>query len=174
MLRVAVMFLLILINYVLQSTVFGAVAILGVKPDTALILIVSYGILRGDVEGAVFGFCAGLLHDISGGYVIGLYAMLGMWIGYISGKPFKDFFHDNYFLPFFVVVIAAIFHEFLFYCCGILFTGKADLFYYARAVILPKTIYTASLAIPFYSLMYVVNARIERYEHNKRSLFKAS
>jgi rod shape-determining protein MreD len=166
------MFLLIVVNYALQSTVFQSMAILGVTPDTGLILIVSYGILRGDVEGALFGFACGLMFDIFGGYYIGLYAMLGMLTGYVCGKPFKDFFHDNYFLPFFVVVFATIAYQFLFYCTAILFSGSLDLFYYTRAIILPKTIYTASLAIPLYWLMHAVNGRVEYYEYNRRSLFK--
>ena len=171
MLRVGCLFLLLLLNYVFESTALPHVAVLNVTPDTALIFIVSCGILRGDIEGAIFGFFAGLMHDISGGYFIGLYAMLGLLVGYFSGKPFKDFFHDNYFLPFLIVVIAAAGHQFLYFFFGILFTGKTDLLYYSRAVILPKTIYTASLSIPLYSLFYALNARLERYEKDRRSLF---
>lgn len=166
------MLVFIVFNYILQATTLGAVAILGVKPDTALIFVVSYGILRGDMEGAVFGFATGLMHDLFGGYVIGLYAMLYMLVGYVSGKPFKDFFHNNYFLPFFVVVIATVCFQFLFYCCAVLFTATTDIFYYSRTIILPKTIYTASIAIPLYSLMFAINTRIERYEKNRRNLFK--
>lgn len=172
MLRIGCFSLLILLDYVLQSTVLQSVAVLGVKPDTALIFIVSYGILRGDVEGAIFGFFAGLTYDLFGGYCIGLYALLGMLTGYICGKPFKNFFHDNYFLPFFVVVAATVCYQFLFYCCSFLFMAQIDFPYYARTIILPKTIYTASVAIPFYSLAHALNARIERFENNRRSLFE--
>jgi rod shape-determining protein MreD len=169
--RAAVMFLLIVVNYVLQSTVFSSLAILGTTPDTALILIVSYGIMRGDIEGALFGLACGLVHDVFGSHYIGLYAMLGFLTGYVCGKPFKDFFHDNYFLPFFVVVIATVCYQFLFYCTAILFTGSVDLMYYIGTRIIPKTIYTASLSIPLYSLLYFINGRIELYEYNRRSLF---
>lgn len=172
MLRLACMAVLLLLNYVFQTTALNTVALLGVKPDTALIFIVSYGILRGDVEGAIFGFGAGLLHDMGSGYFIGLYAMLGMLTGYVCGKPFKDFFHDNYFFPFFVVIAATVCYQFLFYCSSFLFMGKVDFLYYARTIILPKTIYTASLSIPLYSLLYAINARVEAYEKNRRSLFK--
>jgi rod shape-determining protein MreD len=170
--RIGIMFLLIVVNYVLQTSVWGWLAILGTTPDTALIFIVSYGILRGDMEGALFGLACGLVHDILGGGPVGLYAMLGFLTGYVCGKPFKDFFHDNYFLPFFVVVAAAIGYQFLFYFAAILFTGNVDFMYYVGTIILPKTIYTASLSIPLYSLMYFINGRIELYEYNRRSLFK--
>jgi rod shape-determining protein MreD len=145
---------------------------MNVTPDTGLIFIVSYGIMRGDIEGAIFGFACGLMHDMFGGFYIGLYAMLGMLVGYVSGKPFKDFFHDNYFLPFFVVVFATVAYQLMFYFTSILFTGDVDLMYYARVIILPKTIFTASLSFPLYALLFAINGRIEHYEYNRRSLFK--
>ena len=174
MLRIICMALLIVFNYVLQSTVLVNFAILGVTPDTALILIVSYGMLRGDVEGAMFGFFTGLAHDMFGGLYIGVYALLGLLIGYAAGKPFKDFFKDNLFLPFFLVVIATVSHQFLFFCISFLFRGRMDLGYYMWAIILPRTIYTAILAIPIYSLMFVINARISRHEEKRRNFFKDS
>jgi len=148
------------------------VAILGVNPDTAIIFIVSYGILRGDVEGAIFGFFAGLTHDLFGGHFVGLYAMLGMLTGYVAGKPFKDYFKDNYFLPFMLVVGATFSYQILFFFITLIIRGRLDFWFYFSSIIFPKTIYTASVAIPLYSLMFVLNSRIEEYEHNRRDLFK--
>jgi rod shape-determining protein MreD len=170
--RIACLAALIIINHVLQATVFGSFAVLGVKPDTTVILIVCYGIMRGDAEGAVFGFFAGLAQDLFGGYFIGLFALLGMLIGYLSGKPFKDFFRDNYSLPFVPVVIATLCHQFLFYFTSFLFRGKTEFWYYAGTIILPKTIYTALLTVPLYALLLVLNARLERFEDIRRGVYK--
>ena len=172
MLRIGCMAALILLNYVLQSTLLIRVSILGVNPDTAIIFIVSYGILRGDVEGAIFGFFAGLTHDLFGGHFIGLYAMLGMLTGYVAGKPFKDYFKDNYFLPFMIVVASILAYQIVFFFINFLLFGRFAFWFYFTSIILPKTIYTASLAIPLYSLMFVINSKIEDYEHNRRNLFK--
>ncbi len=172
MLRIVIMTLLICVNYVFQASVLPGMELLGVSPDTALIFTVGYGILRGDVEGAVFGFFCGLVHDILGGDYIGLYAMLGMLTGYVCGKPFKDFFHDNALLPFLVVPAAGIIYQFIFFCASFLFTGRSSLLYYTGAVIIPKTIYTCAFAIPVYSLLYIINGWLERHEKNRRNLFK--
>ena len=169
--RAGVLAALILINYVLQSTVLIRFSILGVNPDTAIILIVSYGILRGDVEGAIFGFFSGLTHDMFGGHFIGLYAMLGMFTGYIAGKPFKDYFKDNYFLPFMIVVAATFSYQMMLFFTFML-QGRLDFWFYFTSIILPKTIYTASISLPLYSLVFVINSKIEDYEHNRRNLFK--
>jgi rod shape-determining protein MreD len=172
MLRVPAMALLILINYVMQTAFWPELAILGVTPDTALIFIVSYGMLRGEVEGALFGLGAGFLMDLFGSVYMGVYALLGFVVGYISGKPFRDFFKDNYFLPFFVVLGITAVYQLAVYVMHFLFRGQLDIGYYARAIILPKTVYTAALAIPLYSLLHFVNRRIEAFERNRRSLFE--
>ena len=163
--------LVILLNFVLQTSVLPHVAILGVTPDTALIFIVSYGILRGDVEGGIFGFSAGLMQDIFSGGPIGMFALIGFLIGYVSGKPFRDFFKDNYFLPFFIVLAAVLIKQLLIYL-SFMFLGYLNFMFFARTIILPATIYTVSLSIPLYSLMHFINGRIERFEESRRNLFE--
>ncbi|MCL2604718.1 MAG: rod shape-determining protein MreD [Defluviitaleaceae bacterium] len=172
MLRVPVTGVLILVNYVLQTTLWPELAILGVTPDTALIFIVSYGMLRGEVEGALFGLAAGFLMDIFGGEYMGVYALMGFLVGYVSGKPFKDFFKDNYFLPFFIVLGMALVYQFALYVALFMFRGHLDFWFYLYSIIVPKTIYTSALAIPLYLLMHFVNRRIEAFEDNRRSLFE--
>ena len=170
--RPMIMGLLILINFVLQTSVWPQMAIFGATPDTALIFIVSYGILRGDVEGALFGFSAGLLQDIFSGGPIGMFALFGFVIGYLSGKPFRDFFKDNYFLPFFIVLMAVLFQQFAIYVSSFLFLGHLNLGHFARLIILPTTIYTASLSVPLYSLLHLINGRVENWEFAKRNVFE--
>ena len=172
--RILVITALVFVNFVLQSTLFPHIAISGVTPDTALILVVSYAILRGEVEGALFGLFTGLVQDISGGFFIGIFALLGFVAGYICGKPFKDFFKDNYFLPFIIVVIVSLAYQFVLYVTTVMFTGQLEFWHYARAIILPKTIYTASLSIPLYSLLHLINAKLERHEERFRAMFKHS
>ena len=170
--RVLIMALIIFLNYLLQSTLLPSAAVFGVTPDTALAFIVSYAVMRGDVEGAAFGFAAGLTQDVFGGYFVGLYALLGLVAGYFCGKPFKDFFKDNFFLPFLVVFFASFAYQFMFYCAAFLFTGRADFPYLFATIILPKTIYTVSVSVPVYALLYLINSRLETYEKNRRSLFE--
>ena len=170
--RIIVIIIIVLANFVLQTTLFPQIAILGVTPDTALVLIVSYAILRGEVEGALFGLFTGLVQDISSGFFIGIFALLGFVTGYVCGKPFKDFFKDNYFLPFAIVVAASLVYQFALYVTTVMFTGQLEFFHYFRTIILPKTIYTASLSIPLYSLLHLINARLKRHEAKFQSMFR--
>lgn len=171
MLRALVFLLIILFNFALQSSLFPQVALLGVTPDTALILIVSYSILRGDIEGAIFGMATGFVTDMFSGMFIGIFALLGFLTGYVCGKPFKDFFKDNYFLPFMVVVLASVVYQVALFITTVMLTGQMDFFHYVATIILPRTIYTASLSIPVYSFMHFINLKVENHEARMRSLF---
>lgn len=170
MFRIFSMAVLIFVNFILQATLFSHLAIFGVTPDTGLILIVSYAILRGDIEGAIFGFCAGLVQDALGGTVIGFFALLGFLTGYICGKPFREFFKDNYFLPFFVVVGVSLVYQIVLYIGNILIFGQLEFWFYFRIIILPKTIYTALLSVPLYALLHFINVQVERLEESRNEI----
>ena len=162
MMRFGCMAVLIILNFVLQSTVLIRLSVFGVAPDTAIIFIVSYGILRGDVEGAIYGFFSGLTQDLFGGQFVGLYAMLGMIAGYIAGKPFKDYFKDNHFLPFMIVVASVFSYQILIFVTYLI-RGRLDFWFYLTTIIIPKTIYTAAVSLPLYSLMFIINNKIELF-----------
>ena len=169
--RTAVIFLIVCINLVLQSTIFEYIQIGGIKPNLALIIIIAYAVLRGDIEGAILGFFSGLLQDMFSGRVIGVHALLGTLTGYFCGKPFKDFYHENYMLPLLLTIVFVFSYETLFYFMSFLFLGKIEFIYFIRKIIAPTTIYTAILCIPMYRLMYVINSKLEQHENLKRKRF---
>ena len=68
--------LLILVTFILQSTVFQSLAIASIAPNLLLILTVSFGFMRGKKEGLFVGFFCGLLIDIFYGNLIGFYALI--------------------------------------------------------------------------------------------------
>jgi rod shape-determining protein MreD len=152
------------VGWLVQATLLPAIAIMGTTPDIALVMIISIAILRGEIEGAIFGFCAGLFQDIMGAGVIGIFALLGFLTGYFCGRPFRDFFKDNYFLPFFMVLGVSAAYQFVYFIGTQLIFGHTDIWVYLSRIILPRTIYTASAAIPIYFLIHVINKRLSRRE----------
>ena len=162
---------ILIANFSLQSTLFQYIEILGVRPNTALIIIVSYSILRGDVEGAILGFFAGLLTDVYFGPYIGAYALMYMLIGYICGKPFKNFFRENFLLPLSLVAASSLLYQFVIYIVAYLFHADLGLPYYFRTIILPGAVYTLIFTVPLYALLYGINNKLEEYEKKKRKLF---
>jgi len=169
--RVFVMSVLLLLHMILQSTLLQGIAIMGVLPSTTILLIVSYAILRGDVEGAIVGFAAGFLQDVFFGQYLGFYAVCGALTGYICGKPFRDFFRENYLLPLLLVLAAVLANELVFYVFHFLLFGQTNFWYYFQKIILPETVYTLFLAIPAYRVIYGLNERLERFAKRRRHMF---
>jgi len=153
----------------LQTTLFNYIGILGITPGTALLIVVSYAVLRGDVEGAIAGFFAGLLTDVMYMDFIGMHALLFGLTGFLSAKIFKDFFKDSFLLPVLLILIVMPAYEIVFYLANLIFVGNIGSFWnYLLIFILPGTIYTALFAIPVYRIIFAVNKRLTRSDGGRR------
>ena len=84
--RVAVTVLIVLAAYLLQCTLFNHLELAGIKPNLILIVTASFGFMRGQKEGMLVGFFAGLITDIQFGTILGFYALLYLVIGFVSSS----------------------------------------------------------------------------------------
>lgn len=171
MLRILFVLVIIFINFILQNTLLANAGFFGISPNTAIIIIVAFGVMRQEYEGAVIGFTIGLLNDILFGSVVGLNALLFMLIGFLSGKPFKEFYLENYILPFLLVGVFTILYNFLYYVINFLFRARLDFGVYFLRIILPETIINIIITVPIYIILFLINAKIEQKENEKRKMF---
>jgi rod shape-determining protein MreD len=70
----------------LQVTIVSSLDVLGGSPDLLLVTLVSIGLIRGSVTGAVAGFAGGLLVDVATLGTLGVYALLLTIAGYWAGR----------------------------------------------------------------------------------------
>lgn len=171
-LRFLVMTGIVIFSFVLESTILNYAKVLGISPSLSLALVVSYGILRGDLSGAVLGFFLGLLQDIFFGRYLGFFALNYTLIGYFCGKPFRDFFRENYLFPLILTLLSSLVCGFWFYVFNFLLRARVDIWYYFYKVILPEALYTTLLSALVYKILYSVNKGIESYERKKRRMFE--
>ena len=68
-------------------------------PNILLIPTMAFGMMRGRREGMVVGFISGLLLDIFYGVMIGPYALLYMYLGYINGFFHRVYYMEDLLLP---------------------------------------------------------------------------
>ena len=97
--RKIVLFLIITICFLLQTTVFQALTFANIAPNLLIIVVSAFGLMRGKKEGLWIGFFCGLLVDIFFGFYLGAYALLYMYIGYFNGMFQKRFYPDDIKLP---------------------------------------------------------------------------
>ena len=77
--------LLLFFAVVVQVTIVGTIGVLGGAPDLVLVILVAIALLNGAVFGAISGFWAGLLLDVSLlgtlGFTSLLLTLAGFWVG---------------------------------------------------------------------------------------------
>jgi rod shape-determining protein MreD len=92
----------------LQSTILGKIAIRGVRPDLALIVLIFVSVRRGSMVGQVSGFATGFLEDLMNVSPLGFHSLMRTVIGYVYGLLSGNMFIDPILLPIILTVIATI------------------------------------------------------------------
>lgn len=162
--RVLISGILVILCFVLQTTVFKGIAFGGIVPNLMIILTASFGLIRGERTGLIFGFFCGLLSDIFFGSVIGLNAMIYMYIGYANGKFNKLFFPENIKLPMALILVSDLVYGFAYYVILFLMRGRFHFTYYFIHIILPETVYTILVTLILYPLVLWINRKLEDIE----------
>ncbi len=171
--RIAILLLITLLNLIFQMTIGVYFNYLYILPNTMLVIVLSYAIARGDIEGALFGFVNGLLFDIFVGRVIGFYALLALVVCYIAAKPFKELSPNNFIIPCSMIFLMSIVYDLLFYVIAFLFRGRTDLLAYFLDIILPDAVFNALISIAIYPMIFFLNKRLEEHERPKRKMFSS-
>lgn len=169
--RILITGLIIFVNFILQTTLFRLLAIQGIFPNTALIIVTSYALLRGSKEGAIIGGCCGLLMDVFFSKMIGFYTLLYLAIGLLFGRSQKTFYRENYILPVIFCTISTVLYQAVLYITGFVFRGEGNLLFFLFSVLVPELVYTAVVTILIYRILFGINEWLELKEKYKYRLF---
>ncbi len=153
---------IILISFLLQSTLFHFVALAQVVPNLMLIITMTFGLMRGRKEGLLVGFFSGLLIDIFFGSVLGPYAFIYMTIGYLNGFFHRIYYLEDVLLPMIMITMNELIYNFIIYVCYFLLRNKLSFGTYFKNVILPETIYTIVITLFLYKILVRINLRLKK------------
>lgn len=159
--------LLIIICYILQTTLFWHFRLAGVVPNLLIALSVSCSYLNGQKHGVICAMISGLISDMIFGSVIGLHALIYVIIGYLAGFGHNIYLKNNFSVPLILIGIGDFIYGVLYYVFEFLLRGRLDFSFYLNNVILPETLYTMLVSIVFYkvfTMMYRFVAKPESKE----------
>lgn len=142
--------LIIVFNLILQSTLFQWFKIYGVVPNTALIIVISFAIYSGKMEGAIIGFCAGILQDIIFGRTIGLNTSVLMITGYLVGLMNQKIIKENLIIPFLLTISTTVLYETVNLLLIFLLGYRIELLSMVKKILLVEVIYNSILSIIIY------------------------
>ena len=169
--RKIVLAVTIIVCFLLQCTIFKSLSIASISPNLLVVVTASFGFMRGKKEGLFVGFFCGLLMDIIFGSVLGFYALIYMYIGYVNGFFKKIFFPDEIKLPIALIAVSDFFLNLLIYFVLFWFRGRFDFGYYLLHTILPELVYTMIVAIVLYFILLKINQKLEDIERRSASKF---
>lgn len=158
----------VLLFFSLQTAAFRVFPIGRSVPELLLIITVSYGLMRGEHDGILTGFLCGLLFDVFFMDILGFYALLYAFIGFVCGAANDLFRKDDIKLPLISILLSEIF----FCLCRFFFLnvllGNFNFRFFARDVLLPETAFTMLVSIGAYPLLLIVEERIVNRQFIKK------
>ena len=171
MLRKITMVILILFCFLLQTTLFRSLAFAGIVPNLLIVLTSAFGFMRGEKEGLLIGFFSGIPCDIFFADILGFYALVYMYIGFLNGKFCKIFYPEDIKLPLALITASDLSYGVLCYVLLFLLRGRLNFPFYLGTVILPEVVYTIVITCLLYPLALFVNNRLEGFERKRAKKF---
>ncbi len=169
--RILITAAIIVACFLLQGTVFQALAIGSISPNLLIVVTASFGFMRGYREGLFVGFFCGILIDLLFGSVIGVYALLYMFIGFANGYFRTNFFPEDIRLPIILIAASDFFSSLVIYFVLFLTRGRFAFGYYLGHTILPELVYTMIVAIVLYYVLLKINQKLEEIEKRSETKF---
>lgn len=154
--------IIIIVCFLLQSTVFHFFELSGVVPNLLLIVTMSFGLMRGRREGLLVGFFSGLLIDIFFGTLLGPYAFIYMTLGYINGFFHRIYYVEDVLLPMLMITLNEFTYNIIIYVVFFLLRNKLNFLDYLSQIILPEVVYTILITLFFYKLLVRINLRLKK------------
>ena len=163
--------ILIILCFLLQTTFFQGLDFGGIVPNLMIVLTASFGFMRGEKTGLLYGFVCGLLVGIFFANVLGLNAMIYMYIGYANGKFNRIFFPEEIKLPLALILVSDLAYGFSYYVILFLLRSRFHLGFYFLHIILPEMVYTILITLLLYPLILWLNKRLEESEQRSARKF---
>lgn len=143
--------LIILIVFLIQSSIVPYFSIFGIQPDILLVVIISISFFEGPNYGSVNGFFGGLLQDMLSIRGFGIGMISKTILGYSSGMFERTIFLENRFLVAPAVALVTIISQVLYFLLAFLFGYQTGLNFFGH--VLPIAFYNAILGTPVFLII---------------------
>lgn len=150
--------LLFVIAVFLQTVVVSHISILGVSADLFLVLTVLVALGRGSMEGAVFGFLAGIVQDTVFFQPLGVHALILVLVGHFVGTLPGRLGTINMWVVLAITAVSSFLGQVVFGLFMYMMGPRAAFFTMMGTQMIPEGLFDALIAIPIYMLL--IRARV--------------
>ena len=163
---------IIIVCFLLETTVFRYLSIASVTPNLLVVVTSAFGFMCGKKEGMFVGFLSGLITDLFFGIgnMIGFYALIYTLIGYGNGLFRSLYYDEDIKLPLFLISGSEFLYGIIIYVVMFLMRNRFDFPSYLKHIILPELMYTLLITLFLYPVILHINRKLE--DDEKRSAGK--
>lgn len=155
--RNIILVFLVIIGFLLQTTVFSNLNFGGITPNILIILTATYGFMFGRRYGMSVGFACGLLMDIFYGSVLGFYSLIFLYIGFGNGYFHRIFYQEDIKLPLILITVSDLLYSIITFVLLFVLRGRFDVIGYFSKIIIPELIYTLFVTVFIYPCILFLN-----------------
>ena len=164
--------IMIIMCFVLQTTVLRYIAIAGICPNLIVILPVLFGFLGDEREGIYTGFACGIVFDAFYADVLGVNAFIFMMFGYAAGLLGRMFTKSEMIVPVLLIICADFCYGIVNYAIYFLVHRRFDMGYYLNKIIMPELVYTVFMSIIIYRLLLIGHSDKKVVSKKERTINK--
>jgi rod shape-determining protein MreD len=113
--KISLMAAIIVVSFIIQTSLFNFFNILGIVPNLSLICVVIFALMTNGITGGILGIIAGVMYDAMIYDVFGVYTLIYFFIGSIIGTYSDDMLRENYVAYTTVTAISTLVCHFLLY-----------------------------------------------------------
>jgi len=107
--KINIMAAIVVINFILQTSLYNYLDIFGVIPNISLIFVVIFAMMTNGVIGGSIGILTGILYDVMLYDVFGVYTLIYFIMGAVIGSFSEDVNRENYSLYSLATCLSTIF-----------------------------------------------------------------
>ena len=156
-------FIIILISFLLQSTVLPYFLFASVGPNLLVIVTASFGM--------AVGIVSGLFMDVFWGSSLGFNMLLFTVIGYGNGCFKRLFYDEDIKLPIGLIATSELFYGGVTYFCLYALRGDFAFSSHLLSIIFPELVYTILATLILYQIILHINKKLEAEEQRSASKF---
>jgi rod shape-determining protein MreD len=170
--RFLVMLFLLIAAFLLQCTLCRSIlAFSGIAPNIILVFIVSFALVHGDMTGLLLGFFSGIMLDLVFGDMIGLYALIYMFVGFVFGKFYESYSPEKLLPSISLIALSNLILGLVCYIFLFMLRSRLHFEFYLLHIILPEVIYTTVISLILYPAFYFINEALTADEQRRARKF---
>ena len=94
--KFSLMTAIIVVSFIIQTSLFNFFNIVGTAPNLSLILVVIFALMTDGITGGILGIITGIMYDAMMYDVFGVYSLIYFFIGSLIGTYSDDVLRENH------------------------------------------------------------------------------